>query len=143
MNEAADVSLSLVRELNASLEQAFSAWTNPQLMEKWFAPGEKQAQVSLDLRVGGRYRVQMRDPDGTTHVVGGEYRQIEPNRRIVKTWQWEGSEEVSEVTVAFRQMSPEQTEVTLTHARFPESETKDRHVQGWSGCLVKLVALYQ
>jgi uncharacterized protein YndB with AHSA1/START domain len=45
----------------------------------------------LELRPGGRYRVEMRKGDAT-HVVVGEYREIRPPKRLVYTWKWEVSE---------------------------------------------------
>jgi len=41
------------------------------------------------------------------------------------------------VTVEFRDQRGE-TEVILTHERFRNAEERDRHQQGWSGCLERL-----
>ena len=63
------------------------------------------------------------------------------------TWAWEegggcgdsGNEPPVEtlVTVVFREKGPS-TEVTLTHELFPNSESRDKHDEGWSGCLTRL-----
>lgn len=138
-----EVSLTLVRRLQAPVARAFAAWTDPGLMQRWFGPGALCARAVLDARPGGRYRVEMRHPDGSLRIVGGEFLELLPNRRIVKTWQWEGSEEVTRVTIDFRELGPDQTEITLTHARFGQAQTRDLHVHGWTDSLRKLVGLFE
>jgi uncharacterized protein YndB with AHSA1/START domain len=67
--------------------------------------------------------------------VGGVYREIVPDRRLVYTWAWESTpERESLVTVEFRPAG-EQTELVIVHARFFDSAARDRHAHGWNGCL--------
>ena len=65
-----------------------------------------------------------------------------PHRRLAHTWRWEGSKVESLVTVEFEPGSAGRTRLTLTHSRFAEDEVRDQHVQGWTGCLAKLEALW-
>jgi uncharacterized protein YndB with AHSA1/START domain len=77
----------------------------------------------------------MRDPDGDEHRVSGTYREIEPDRRLVFTWAWESTpERESLVTVELRPLASG-TELVLTHERFADADTRDRHDEGWAGCL--------
>ena len=77
--------------------------------------------AEVDLRPGGRYRLAMTDTDkNETHVVVGEYKEIQPPERLVYTWAWEsktdemsGSEDTL-VTVEFAEADGG-TEVSLTH----------------------------
>ena len=84
----------------------------------------------------------MRGPDGSAHVVDGVYREVVANERLVFSWQWAGSEVRSEVRVTLRALDGGRTELTLVHERFPDADTRDKHEQGWTGCLAKLEALY-
>jgi len=94
-------------------------------------------EATVDLRVGGRYRFVMHAPDGETHRVGGEFRTIVPDRKLVYTWAWESTpERQSLVTVEFR-AAPEGTELLLTHERFVDAPARDRHADGWKGCLAR------
>jgi uncharacterized protein YndB with AHSA1/START domain len=94
-----------------------------------------EAQVTSDLRVGGRYRIVMPAPDGQVHKVGGMYREIVPNKRLVYTWAWESTpERESLVTVEFHAAS-NGTELILTHEQFADAEARDKHQQGWNGCI--------
>src|SRR5438067_2168695 len=79
--------ISLKRILKARRERVFEAWTRPDLMGRWFFPGAGWiAEVTSDLRVGGRYQLAMRDPAGSRHLQFGEYREIVPVSRLVFTW---------------------------------------------------------
>ncbi|MCY3597278.1 MAG: SRPBCC domain-containing protein [Rhodospirillales bacterium] len=138
-----EIFLSLQRTIDAPVDQVYSAWTDPELMRKWFAPGElKVARAVAEVEVGGTFLVEMHGTDGESHLTRGVYREVIPNRRLVHTWQWEGSDIESLVTVEFEPGSPSTTQLTLTHSRFADSEARDRHEGGWNGCLLKLSALF-
>jgi uncharacterized protein YndB with AHSA1/START domain len=92
-------------------------------------------EATIDLRVGGRYRIVMHGPDGEVHRVGGVYREVVREKKLVYTWAWESTpERESIVTVEFRPHG-DATELVLTHQRFADTEARDRHQQGWGGCL--------
>ncbi|HSS63842.1 MAG TPA: SRPBCC domain-containing protein, partial [Gammaproteobacteria bacterium] len=76
------------------------------------------------------------------HVTRGVYREVVPNRKVVFTWQWEGTDNETLVTVQLRAKSPRETELTLKHERFADSATRDHHDDGWTRCLSKLESLY-
>ena len=138
-----EVYLTLHRTIEAPVETVYAAWTDPELMRRWFAPGDLEvARAVAEVQVGGRFLVEMRGAGGENHVTRGVYREVVPNRRLVHTWGWEGSDVESLVTVTFEPESTDTTRLTLTHSRFAEAEARDRHEHGWAGCLAKLEALY-
>ena len=133
--------LTLNKRLNLPVTRAFSAWREPGVMQKWFAPGDMTVpEADIDFRVGGSYRIVMQASDGQRHIVGGTYHEILDNERLRFSWQWEGSELTTEVELQFRG-SGDQTEMTLIHREFPDTDTRDKHNQGWEGCLAKLAQL--
>lgn len=135
--------LTLHRMIDAPVEAVYGAWTEPETLRRWLAPGNAQAvRVVAEVAVGGTFLVEMRGADGRRWVTRGLYREVVPHRRLVHTWRWEGSEIEMLVTVEFEPESPGRTRLTLTHARFAEDETRDEHVRGWRGCLAKLEALW-
>src|SRR5438445_13670197 len=102
--QTAPVTVRLQRTFQAPREKVFQAWTRPEDLKRWSAPGDLTTPVAeVDLRVGGRYRIDMRAPDGTLHRVTGTYREVDPPNRLVYTWQWETTPGATEtlVTVAF------------------------------------------
>jgi uncharacterized protein YndB with AHSA1/START domain len=132
-------SLTLTRTLPAPPERCFRAWTEPEGLKRWFGPGSTEVVLAeTDPRVGGRYRVVMRTPDGEEHDVSGEFREVVANRKLVFTWRWRSTpERQSLVTVEF---APEgaATALTLTHEQFADETVRDRHRHGWMGSLDKL-----
>ena len=112
--------------------------------------------VKMDLRVGGKFRIQTKRDDGEFfHRRRGTYLEVKPPERLVYTWDWEkdgGGTEFGELegketqlTVEFR-ASGKRTLLVLTHEKFAEVERRDRHVEGWKmwiDGLAKFVAAKQ
>lgn len=140
MATATTNSLVVSQTIRADAERLFRAWTDPEELRHWWRMEEKGwvfAGASIDLRVGGRYRLKMTSPEGKTHVAVGVYREIQRPARLVFTWDWEEeSMRVGEtlVTVEFKG-SGNQTEVVLTHERFADPARVARHEQGWGQML--------
>ncbi len=144
MSTKTATSLRLSRVIKADPERVFRAWTEPKELKRWSCPeGDYTvADVKADLTVGGRYRIQMKTPEGDLVAAHGVYKEIERPRKLVYTWDWEG-ESIGEtlVTVEFNDLGGS-TEVVLTHERFPNVEAKTGHEEGWTGCLNKLERLF-
>ncbi len=139
-----DARLVLRRTLPAPPATVYDAWTVPERMAPWLAPGEAHATVEADARPGGRYRVTMHNVEGgATVAVGGEYLELEPNRRIVLTWQWEGQDpEPTRITVELAAAGGG-TEMVVTHDRFLTTASRDSHRKGWEACFTKLEAVLE
>ena len=140
----ADLStLRLERTYEASPEEVFDAWTNPEVLRRWWAsePAFTTPVAEVDLRVGGGYRLSMESPAGALHTVRGEYREVSRPDRLVYTWAWEEEDgstgHESTVTVSFRRAG-ESTTVVIEHTDLPSAESRDRHGVGWEGCLESL-----
>jgi uncharacterized protein YndB with AHSA1/START domain len=133
--------LLVKRTFKAPVERVYAAWTDAEQMKRWFAPGAMSVPTAVaDARPGGRYRVQMSEggSDCEFHTTGGIYREAIPNERLVFTWQWEGSDLETLVTLEFKSLSANETELTLRHEGFDSEDTRNKHGQGWDGCLAKL-----
>jgi uncharacterized protein YndB with AHSA1/START domain len=98
--------------------------------------------VEVDLRVGGTFRQHIVAASGVERRVTGRYLVIEPPRRLVYTWRWEGvhDEGESEVTVEFHDVDGA-TEVIVSHAMLPSDVSRRNHANGWTGCLSNYEAL--
>jgi Uncharacterized conserved protein len=91
-----------------------------------------------DLRAGGRYRIVMHAPSGEEHDVGGVYREVIPNEKLVFTWAWKSTpERESLVTITFK-ADGGGTVMTLMHEQFFDEAARDSHQGGWNGAFVKL-----
>ena len=133
-------SLTIVRNFKAAPEKLWRALTQPEALKQWMAPSDAFTipLAEADARVGGRYRIVMKAPDGEQHDVSGVYREVAPGRKLVYTWAWKSTpERESLVTVELRAAGGG-TELTLRHEQFADEEARDRHQQGWTGCLARL-----
>jgi len=107
---------------------------------QWFGPGaveEGSVKADIDLRVGGRYRISF-NAKGAYNEVGGIYREVVPNQRLVFSWAWHSTpERESLVTIS---MKPEGggTLLTFLHEQFADVAARDNHERGWTELLAKL-----
>jgi uncharacterized protein YndB with AHSA1/START domain len=131
--------LTLKRRLNAPPAKIYRAWTDAAKISRWFGPeAAEMLRAETDVRVGGRFRIVFRGPDGEEHDVGGVYREVVPNQKLVFTWAWRSTpERESLVTVALKR-DGEGTLLTLLHEQFFDEAARDRHGRGWNETLDKL-----
>ena len=132
---AAKDSLRVTRTFRASRQRVFRAWTEPELMMRWFVEGDGNMTVcEIDLREGGSYRLEG-NMNGKRWRIWGEYLEVRPPERLVYTWTWKHdpgigtSEGDTTVTVEFHERGGE-TELVLTHERFATATARDEHTQG-------------
>jgi uncharacterized protein YndB with AHSA1/START domain len=72
------------RILHARRETAFKAWSTAEHVKRWFAPeGCAVLEATVEMRVGGRFELDMRSPDGTVHRLRGTFVEVVPNTRLV------------------------------------------------------------
>lgn len=140
--EKSETALVLSRTFPASPERIYAAWTQPEQMNHWLHPSDQmRSVVTVDLRVGGSYRIEMHAPEGGPFVAVGTYREIVPNEKLMFTWRWE-NEDIEDteslVTIALNPVGAETTEVVLTHEKFANTEERDNHAIGWEGTYAQL-----
>jgi uncharacterized protein YndB with AHSA1/START domain len=136
---AKDTGLSMTRLLPARRELVYDAWTQPELMARWFFPGEGwTARVDATLEVGGAWRVAMLDPQNVEHVQFGEYRELSRPSRLSFTWNCPDlGVKNSLVTIELRERDG-QTLLVLAHELPPDPKIRAGHEEGWQGCLGNL-----
>ncbi len=83
-----ETALQLEHRYAAPRDQVFDAWTNPEVLKRWWAaaPTWGTPLAEVDAREGGRYRLSMRTDEGELHTVSGEYKEISPPERLSYTW---------------------------------------------------------
>ena len=141
-----DLSLTIVRLLDAPPELVFEAWTSAEHARRWWYPrqgGQDFACIAFDMdfRVGGAYRYCIRSPQGQDTWAHGTFRAIEPARRLEFTFRWEWAPEPSDetlITVTFEPHGRAGTRLVFTQAPFASAEMRDGHTQGWGAVLDRL-----
>ena len=133
--------LEVRRTIRAPRQRVFDAWTRAEEVKRFHACGtDKVSLAEIDLRVGGAFRVHMKQAAGNEHRVSGIYREIDPPRKVVYTWSVDGDSIVKDtlVTVEFHERG-DATEVVLRHAIADDTE-RAQHIEGWKLILDKLEA---
>ena len=141
--------VQLTRVLRAPPAEVFAAWTEPALLERWWTGvgGWVDAKADVELRVGGRYHLSMRDERGTRDGVLGVYTEVVPAERLVFTWTWENDPSVmrgsegSIVDVVLRE-APDGTQLSFTHTGLEGKLVKDMREEGWNAFLTSLYGLF-
>lgn len=138
-----NATLVVRRLLKAKPELVFATWISAEHIPQWMQPepGMEIPYAFMDVRVGGKFRIQMKMPDGDFCTAVGEFKEVTSPKRLVYTWDWEkdgsGTEfgevegNTSQITVDFIERG-DQTEFVLTHTRFATVESRDNHARGWS-----------
>src|SRR5262245_51143434 len=141
MSEPDLLRLVVRRVIPASRKRLFDAWTTPSQLESWWGPrGVRCVRAEVDLRVGGRYRIDNQLPDGRVVIITGEFLAVEPPAELIYTWRVGPGEVMDErITVQFIGHGAE-TEVVIIHERIGGERKREEHEVGWNGCLDGLAA---
>jgi uncharacterized protein YndB with AHSA1/START domain len=136
------VSLQIKRIIDAPRNRVYAAWTDPAQLRDWFGPEDVQTEdLIVDARVGGAFRWDLTSSEGEKMSCRGEYRELQPNKKVVFTWQWQDDEDwenrESVVTVELSDCDGG-TELRLSHEQLPNEQSRDGHTRGWTSALDKL-----
>jgi uncharacterized protein YndB with AHSA1/START domain len=146
----------ITRVFDAPKELVWKAWTEPEMMMKWWGPANFTAPFSkIDLKVGGKYLNCMQSPDGQKFWSTGTYTEIIPQEKISMTDSFadENGNIVPashygmgdnlplefQVTVTLEEIDGK-TKMTLVHEGLPEGEMSDMTAAGWNESFDKLAA---
>ena len=132
--------LRMVRTFDAPAQAVFDAWTNVEVMRRWFhARHDWETTVAeVDLRIGGSVRVVMRDPHkDVEYGGGGQYTEIDPPRRLAFTWYWDGNDTRQLIEIDFDERDGVTT-VHFTHRDLWNEEAVRDHEDGWTTCFDNL-----
>jgi uncharacterized protein YndB with AHSA1/START domain len=130
--------INLRRFFKAPPELVYKALTEPEYIRRWFGPRRLEiTECEADLRVGGAWRVVHRAPDGTEFVFGGTFLELDPPRRRVGTFRWEGAPE-HEAVETFEITAVEGGSLVATTMDHGTMEARDMHVaNGMEGGLIE------
>ena len=142
--------LVLTRIIDAPPEKVFKAWTDPELLKKWFAPMPYTVPVAeTDVRPGGSSLIVMRSPDGNDFPNRGVYLEVVKNERLVFTdayiKAWEPSEKPFMTVILTFENVGGKTKYTarVRHWTVADREAHEKmgFQQGWGQCADQLADL--
>ena len=152
--ETAQREIVITRIFDATPEELFRAWTDPERLIRWWAPkGFTTPHCRVDLCVGGSFHYCMRSPEGKDYWGIGVYREIVAPERIVYVDSFADTEgnpvppshyglsashpTETLVTVTFVKRDGK-TKFTLRHTIPVTAEERDGAQQGWNEMLDRL-----
>lgn len=158
-----DKKIVITHVFDAPREKVWEAWTNPEMVKKWWGPKDFTApSIHIDFRVGGKYIYAMHGPKGTQFdkdmYSAGIYKEIVPMEKLVVTDYFadeqgnkmsaqeqglpEGMPSEMTVTVLFEDVENGKTKLsiiyTATSQAMYDAMIKSGMQEGWSTSLDKL-----
>ena len=135
--------LRISRRLKAPRALVFKVFTDSAHLVRWFGPeGFTVAECKVEARVGGKFYVDMRSPEGKPHRVTGRFQTVDVHQRLIFTWAWLDETDKpgfqTLVTITFEKIGDE-TEMLLHQECFETIAACESHSQGWQSCFVRLV----
>lgn len=132
--------LIIKRVFKCSKRTLFDAWSRPELMSRWFFAASAKVKDSLienEFRVGGPWSVTMYFEGGDEAKLNGQYLEIHRYYKIIFSWNSSISQD-GRVELLIKELSPNRSELTLTHSNFVSEENRQMHNHGWEACLANL-----
>ncbi len=148
----------VTRVFDAPRALVWKAWTDPKYAMQWWGPkGFTSPCCQMDLRVGGKFLICMRSPDGQEFWNAGEYHEIVPGEKIVSSMYFSDSKgnkvEAAEYGIEheaidhaydvaiFEDFGDGQTKLTFIGNETMESAKASGQAEGWNQVLEKFAAV--
>ena len=135
----------LSREFNCSPQHLFDWLIKPERIAQWFGPKHlKAGKIHIDARVGGKYAVELWRPDGTSVIVEGVYREIDPPHHLIFDLQYQtqtGSAPPSLVSFHLEQIEENKTRLSLVQSFETIPLDMPLRTQAWEHMLGELERL--
>jgi uncharacterized protein YndB with AHSA1/START domain len=134
-----DRDVFVTRSFDAPARNVFAAWSTADLMKRWWVPksmGMSLVSCEMDVRTGGKYRLEFDFGGPSTVAFFGTYVDVVPNARIV--WTNEESEFGAVTTVTFDEKDGKT--LLVLHEHYPSKEAFDASVEGTEGGMPEQLA---
>jgi uncharacterized protein YndB with AHSA1/START domain len=148
----------VTRVFDAPRELVWKAWTDPKYVMQWWGPKGFTASVcKMDFRVGGKFLICTRTPDGQDFWHGGEYHEIVPHEKIISSMYFSDSEgnkvepaqlgieheaiEGAHDVILFEDLGNGQTKLTFIGNEPMESAKDSGQLEGMNQVLDKVAAV--
>lgn len=123
-----DRQLHIERTFDAPLACVWRAYTEPDLLRRWWARGNPMDIEAFEFAVGGHWRFVERHAEGADGFEG-RFSEIEPRARIGQTFEWDGMPgHPSLQTATFVPLGEQETKVVID-VLFFTAEERDGMVQ--------------
>ena len=129
----------VTRTFNGPARIVFEAWSKPELFRQWWVPkstGMSLLSCEMDVRVGGRYRLEFGHGASKPMAFFGKYIEVTPHSRLV--WTNEESSDGAVTTVTFEERDGKT--LLVMHELYPSKEALDASIAGMEGGMTESFA---
>jgi len=131
--QPAQNALVIKRTFDAPRDLVWKVWSDPDQAKEWWGPnGFTLPFVEMDQRPGGKWRAQMRGPDGKDLWQHGVYREIVPPEKTVYTFIWDAEPDQEMLVTVLFAARGNKTEMIFRQEGFKSAEEKSGHEDGWN-----------
>ena len=129
-------------ELPAPVETVWRAWTEPEIVLRWFGsnPNGVGLKAELDVRVGGDFLVSFRD--SMEHTCYGVYSFVDRPVTLAFSWNWVSEPGVTSQVVVRLEGINNGTLMHFTHDQVGTASAHD-YLAGWTSTFEKLRRLLE
>ena len=135
-----DRGLVITRMFDAPRSLVYKAWSEADLFRRWWvpksAPGISLVTCEMDVRTGGRYRLEFGAGGSDTMAFHGRYLEVIPDERIV----WTNDEDAAGAITTVTFEDAESKTLVRFHEAYPSSEALEAALQGSSEALPEQLA---
>ena len=126
----------LTRDFDAPPTKVFAAWTDVELLTKWFGCASDSLWTvhTWDVQVGGALHVSL-DFDGTSYEVHGRFVEVDEPHRL--RYEWEAGQVI---TVSIEAVG-DGSRMTVEHAGLPAKEMDRIVTDGWTACVTQILVV--
>ncbi|WP_323379080.1 SRPBCC family protein [Pyxidicoccus xibeiensis] len=118
----------MTRTFNAPARIVFEAWTQPELVKRWWAPKTMGVAIigcEAEVRVGGTYRYVLKPEGGDAFAFSGRYTEVSPHSRLVYTQVFEPMADAGEAVIRVTFEDRGGKTQLVSRERYPSKEARD------------------
>ncbi|GAA4339054.1 SRPBCC domain-containing protein [Flaviaesturariibacter amylovorans] len=136
--------LEIEYEFDAPADALYRAWTEEEALRQWWRPmGNELVRLTNEIEPGGRVEYEFQTTEGAhAFTIRGTYKEVEPGRRLVYSWDWElptnQPEDASFVLHVSFQEAGKGSRLQVRQEQFKSEETVQPHREGWEQGLQSL-----
>lgn len=143
--DKSNTKLLVTRVFNAPCQLVWDAWTVPEQIAQWFAPGIIMDVRELDVRPGGHFRFS--DPhDAVSGEYTGTYTTVEPCEELsFSVIDYSQTDDPAGISAGFKiefESMGEQTRMALTSIP-PEDSYDQETFDAWSACFERMAGVIE
>jgi uncharacterized protein YndB with AHSA1/START domain len=130
------------KSFQADVSALYKAWTEAEQLKQWWKPmGLTLSDVENEITEGGKVTYHFKGEEGTSLTIEGTYQEVQPNERLVYTWNWQLPDEKLnssyKLEVVF-EGSEDQSSISITQNEEEQQESVKPKESAWDDQLSKL-----